>query len=228
MKPRCPVIQRLAILCCLLLARFSEAEQNNAAKALEQLKSLAGDWAGAAEWTGARTGTYPINAAYYVTGNGSALVENLISEGVPNMTSVYHLDAADLRVTHFCGAENQPRLKAERIDLTQGMIDFGFVDITNLRLPDAPHVHGLEIRFIDSNHVTLTFLFQSGGKESRERISLQRVEKKPVRKGTDDNGRSDLSPVDRHEIEIAPGSGESKCIRATHLMLALNSQRLNL
>ena len=102
------------------------------------------------------------------------------------MTSVYHLDADNLRATHFCGAQNQPRLKAQRIDLDHGIIDFGFVDITNLRSPDAPHVHGLEIRLIDSNHIIVTFLFQSGGKESHEQISLQRVEKKPARQGNDD------------------------------------------
>ena len=134
------MVQKLILILCLFLARFCEAEQGNAARALEQLKSLAGDWEGTAQWTGARTGSYPMNAAYYVTGNGSAMVENLISEGVPNMTSVYHLDGADLRMTHFCGAQNQPRLKAERIDLTHGAIDFGFVDITNLRAPDAPQI----------------------------------------------------------------------------------------
>ena len=182
------MIQRLTLIFCLLLSRFSQAEETAAAKALEQIKSLAGDWEGTAVWTGARTGSYPMNAAYYVTGHGSAMVENLISEGVPNMTSVYHLDAADLRMTHFCGAQNQPRLKAERIDLAHGAIDFGFVDITNLRAPDAPHVHGLEIRFVDPSHFTLTFLFQSGGKESREQISLQRVEKKPAQKDNNDSG----------------------------------------
>jgi len=163
---------------CLLLVHFSEAGESNAAKALEQLKSLAGDWEGTAEWTGARTGTYPMNAAYYTTGNGSALVENLISENAPVMTSVYHLDGNDLRLTHFCAAQNQPRLKAERIDLDNKAIDFGFIDITNLRSPDAPHVHGLEIRLIDPNHITVTFLFRSGSKESRERIVLKRTEKK--------------------------------------------------
>jgi hypothetical protein len=130
-------------------------------------------------------------------------VENLISEGVPNMTSVYHLDGADLRVTHFCGAQNQPRLKAQRIDLGHGTVDFDFVDITNLRSPDAPHVHGLEIRFVDSNHVTVTFLFEGGGKESRERISLQRVEKKPARKGSDDN---------RHDLPHRSASGSTRTV----------------
>ena len=163
---------------CLALAQFSEAGESNAARALEQLKLLAGDWEGTAEWTGARTGSYPMNAAYYITGNGSALVENLISEKAPVMTSVYHLDGNDLRLTHFCGAKNQPRLKAERIDLDHKAIDFDFVDITNLPSPDAPHVHGLEMRLIDSNHITVTFLFQSGSQESRERIVLKRTERK--------------------------------------------------
>ena len=56
------------------------AKPGDALKALEQIKSLVGDWEGTAEWTGARTGKYPMNASYYVTGNGSAVVENLISE----------------------------------------------------------------------------------------------------------------------------------------------------
>lgn len=54
-----------------------------------------------------------------------------------------------------------------------------FVDATNLRGPDAPHVGGLEMRLIDSNHLTMIFLFQSGQKESRENITLKRVGIKP-------------------------------------------------
>src|ERR1700686_1197643 len=128
------MIRRLtfAIGIGLSLACASQAQDSKGATAFEQLKSLAGDWEGTYEWMGARTGTGSINPTYYVTGNGSALVENLIMGGVLSMTSVYHLDGADLRMTHFCGAQNQPRLKAERIDLAHGIVDFGFVDVTNL------------------------------------------------------------------------------------------------
>ena len=126
-----------AVLCCLSLARVSQAAEDSAANAFSQLKSLVGDWNGTYEWTGARTGAGPISAIYRVTGSGSALVEDLIMEGTPVMMSVYHLDGANLRITHFCGAQNQPRLKAERIDLAHGVIDFGFIDITNLRAADA-------------------------------------------------------------------------------------------
>ncbi len=117
-----------------------------------------------------------MNATYYLTGNSSAVVENLAMGGMRTMTSVYHLDGADLRMTHYCAEQNQPRLKATRIDLAHGIVDFSFVDVTNLSSIDAPHVHGLEMRFGDADHITLTFLFQSGSKESsRAQVALTRV-----------------------------------------------------
>ena len=164
--------------CAATVSGFS-AEQTESSKALSQIKALIGNWSGTFQWTGGRTDSGSMNASYYVTGNGSAVVENLMNEKTPVMTSVYHLDGRDLRMTHFCGAQNQPRLKARRIDLDHGAIDFEFVDATNLRSPDAPHVHGLEIRLIDPDHLTLTFLFQSGPVESREEINLKRTETRP-------------------------------------------------
>ena len=155
------------------------AEQTESAKSLDRIKSLVGNWSGTFQWTGGREDSGSINATYYVTGNGSAVVENLMNENTAVMTSVYHLDGLDLRMTHFCAAQNQPRLKARRTDLDHGVIDFDFVDATNLRSPDAPHVHGLEIRLVDPDHLTLTFLFQSGSIESREEINLKRTATKP-------------------------------------------------
>src|SRR5215469_7558816 len=126
---------QIALLAVVSLALTSlrAADENVGARALDQLKTLVGNWEGTFEWTGARTAAGPMNASYFVTGNGSAVVENLIVENAPMMTSVYHLDGSDLRMTHFCAAQNQPRLKASRIDLAKGIIEFGFVDITNLR-----------------------------------------------------------------------------------------------
>jgi hypothetical protein len=184
-----PVKLLLVIFGSLGLIPVVQCEESRGSSLFIRLKSLAGDWKGTFEWTGARTGKGSMNASYYLTGNGSALVENLISDGAPVMTSVYHLDGPDLRMTHYCGAQNQPRLKAERIDSAQGAIDFGFVDITNLKSADAPHVHGLELRLTDPNHITVTFRFQSAGKESRERIALDRVGIRSSEKGSGGGGR---------------------------------------
>jgi len=171
-------ILSVGISCAAAVSALS-VEETVSSKALGQIKALIGNWSGTFQWTGGRHDSGSMNATYYLTGNGSAVVENLMNEGTPVMTSVYHLDGRDLRMTHFCAAQNQPRLKARRIDLDHGAIDFDFVDATNLRSPDAPHVHGLEIRLIDSNHLSLTFLFQSGSVESREEINLKRTETRP-------------------------------------------------
>lgn len=151
------------------------AAESDAKAALAKLRALAGEWQGTFEWTGARQDKGEMGARYYVTGRDSAVIENLIADGVPTMTSAYHLDHADLRVTHFCGAQNQPRLKAERLDLAQGAIDFALVDVTNLASPEAPHVVSLGLRFVDADHITIIFGFTAGGKSSEERISLRRV-----------------------------------------------------
>src|SRR5262245_26894912 len=93
------------------------ADETPSARVLERLRGLAGDWEGSLEWSGARTGTGRVKASYSTTGYGSAVVENLYmgDDALPSMTSVYHLDGSDLRMTHYCGARNQPRLKASRI-----------------------------------------------------------------------------------------------------------------
>jgi hypothetical protein len=161
---------------CLSVVGFTQAQESSGALALTRLRGLAGEWEGSLEWSGGRSGTGKVNATYYVTGNGSAVVENLIMggvpTGVPTMTSVYHLDGADLRMTHFCAAQNQPRLRAHRIDLGQGIVELSFVDATNLPSQDAGHVHGLEMRF---DHIILSFIFHGGGQPSTERIELTRV-----------------------------------------------------
>jgi hypothetical protein len=136
-----------------------QGREGPAAAALARLAALTGEWEGSYEWTGGRTSRGAMNASYSTTGNASAVVETLTVDGVPSMTTVYHTDGPDLRMTHYCAARNQPRLKASKIDLAGGAIDFAFVDATNLSAPDAPHVTGLEVRFADADHLTLTFLF---------------------------------------------------------------------
>src|SRR5215475_7057857 len=88
--------------CAATISAFS-AEQTESSKALSQIKALIGNWSGTFQWTSGRKDSGSMNATYYVTGNGSAVVENLMTESTPVMTTVYHLDGRDLRMTHFCG-----------------------------------------------------------------------------------------------------------------------------
>ena len=147
---------------------------DRASAALAKLRALAGEWEGTFAWSGGSTASGKMDARYYTTGNGSAIVEDLLMGGEPSMTTVYHLDGADLRATHFCAAQNQPRLRAKAFDPDSGQITFSFVDVTNLRTPTAGHVEGLDVRFLDADHITLRFLFKGDGKESFELVDLRR------------------------------------------------------
>lgn len=137
------------------------------------LKGLAGTWEGKSEWSSGRPGG-PMSARYAVIGYGSAVEETFVSDGTPAMTSVYHEDGADLRMTHFCGAGNQPRLKASEIDETKRIVRFQFVDITGRK---GGHVEGAELRFGDENHLTVLFTFVGGAKADVEQIELARTGK---------------------------------------------------
>jgi hypothetical protein len=170
---RVPVL--LVVLVAGVTTGAAAAPVSGSAAAYERLTELVGEWRGSFEWSGARTSSGSMGARYYLTGNGSALVEDLEIDGKVVMTSVYHLDGPDLRMTHYCGARNQPRLKATSIDDGAGIVRFSFVDATNLAKPDAPHVHGLEIQLHDDRRIRLTFTFLGEGKESYERIDLARV-----------------------------------------------------
>ena len=111
----------------------SPGREGPAPGALARLAALTGEWEGSFEWTGGRASRGAMGARYFTTGNGSAVVETLTVDGVPSMTTVYHLDGPDLRMTHYCAARNQPRLKASRIDLANGAIDFERISLQRSR-----------------------------------------------------------------------------------------------
>ena len=164
-----------SIVLALSVAAAVEHHAADASEALGRLRQLQGSWRGTYSWTGVRADKGEMKATYHVTGNGSALIEDLIMNEQPVMTSAYHLDKDDLRMTHFCAAGNQPRLKASSIDLGANVFRFEFVDITNLATADSPHVYGFTIRLVDPNHIQLEFAFQGNGKKSLEHIELTRV-----------------------------------------------------
>jgi hypothetical protein len=157
----------LCLAACVSLSGILSAE-TKANIAFEKIRALDGDWQGTVAWTGQQPSE--IGAHYYITGNGSAVVEDL-SNG---MSSVYHLDGTDLRMTHFCAAQNQPRLKATAFGPDNSGITFSFVDITNLSSPKAGHVQGLDMKFLAADHITLRFHFVSDGRVRDELLDLKR------------------------------------------------------
>ena len=144
----------LGALIALCLASPGVAADPSTA-AFERLKSLVGTWTA----EGGEVVTYAL------TGRGSAVVEMFERDG-GGMGSVYHMDGDALRVTHYCGAGNQPRMRGSSYDPKKGVLEFfDFVDITNLSAPDAYHTREISIVFKDENHIRLSFNGMEDGKE---------------------------------------------------------------
>ena len=137
----------------------------DAKAAFERMKSLEGTW----------TSTAPGNQAttrFEVTGNGTVLVEHYTNPALPgggHMMTAYHLDGADLVLTHYCIANNQPTLRAERFNGATGELQFEFVRASNLASPATGHMRRALYRITDKDHfVTEWEFFEAGTKKMTE------------------------------------------------------------
>jgi hypothetical protein len=164
-----------AILLVLASTGASAVQQDGeSAQMLQRIAALAGPWSGTFEWSGARQASGALEASYEVTGNGSAVVEHLSMDGKPFMTSVYHLDGAELRMTHFCAAGNQPRLRATDVSAAEGRASFEWIDITNVGPKNGGHVEAFSIRIVGDSELELVFVFEGSGPRAVETIRLKR------------------------------------------------------
>jgi len=89
------------------------------------------------------------------------------------MSTAYHLDGDDQRLTHYCGAGNQPRMKA--VSYEPGELLFGFLDVTNVSEPGAYYSRELEIDFVAADSVRLTYRGVKDGKLQTQVYDLTRV-----------------------------------------------------
>jgi hypothetical protein len=142
--------------------------------AFAKLKTLVGSWKSKTadeqkeENKKEHGDAHPDEAAvtFKLTGAGSALVETQFP-GMPHeMVSVYHLDGKELRMTHYCAAGNQPRVKLDRVHSTPDELIFVFDGGTNLDPEKDMHIHGVKIKFEKDGHVKSAWDGYAGGKKA--------------------------------------------------------------
>ena len=80
------------------------------------------------------------------------------------MVSMYHLDGDRLMMTHYCGAGNQPRMRAGQVGADAREIVFTFQDATNLPNADAGHMVGLTLTWQTKDHITQAWTWREKGK----------------------------------------------------------------
>ena len=134
----------------------------------DKIKSLAGNWQGKA------TDGKPVHISYKLVSGGTAVMESIEAGTEPGMVTMYYLDGDQLVMTHFCDANNQPRMRADSSSSTPQAIKFEFVDVTNLSSPEAGHMHAHTILWKDADHVTQQWTWKQNGLQRVESFELER------------------------------------------------------
>ena len=136
-------------------SRIVAAEKSPAEAAFERLKSLAGTWETLVDKK--QTGV----ATYTVTGGGKVVLEVM-----GGMATAYHFDKDTLMMTHYCGAGNQPRMRAKSIGSDGRHIAFQMYDITNHpNERTSSYSSALDVRFAADGTVELAFKATDAGVE---------------------------------------------------------------
>ena len=76
---------------------------------------------------------------------------------------MYHLDGADLVLTHYCMLGNQPRMRAEP-GKDANKIVFKFIGGTNLKSNDDHHMHQATLSIVDKDHFQAEWVSCKEGK----------------------------------------------------------------
>lgn len=131
----------------------------NATQAFDKLKTLAGHWE-------ATTDKGKVTTSFELVSGGTALVEHMSMAGEKEMLTVYFIDGDRLLLTHYCEAGNQPRMQAAAFDPKSSVIDFGFIDATNMPDANAGHMHHVTVKLNSPSELAEDWTFYQGGKAS--------------------------------------------------------------
>jgi len=168
--PRSSAFGRRVSLRAPSSVRIELVERSPAELAFERLCALQGSWEGksTAGWTA--------RIELELIARGSALLERSNFEAHPGetMLTLFHKDGADLVLTHYCVAGNQPRLVATEIGSDE--VRFTFRDATNLASRDQGHMDEALIRLEGPDAFSSQWSFFQDGKTSwMEEIHYRRL-----------------------------------------------------
>ena len=165
MKPIVVLLTLVLAFTSLVLAADAPPKKS----AFDRLKSLEGTWSGKAGWDeGGQKGTGDVTVVYKVTAGGNA-VQEVLFPGTPHeMVTMYHMDGADLVLTHYCAQGNQPRMKLEE-SKEPDVLSFRFTGGTNMKESDG-HMHAAKLTIADADHVKGVWTSMKDGKPAGDAI----------------------------------------------------------
>ncbi|HMD85897.1 MAG TPA: hypothetical protein VKO18_14475 [Terriglobia bacterium] len=160
--------QSLVLFLALIAVAAVGLAASKSQPAFDKIKSLVGNWEGKGPGGG------PAHINYKLVSGGTAVMESILESSEAQMVTLYYLDGDHLMMTHYCMANNQPRMRADASTSSASAIKFTFVDATNLSGPDAGHMHAHSIIWKDADHVTQQWTWREKGQEKVESFELAR------------------------------------------------------
>lgn len=129
-----------------------------ATQAFEKLKALEGEWIDVDGVFGQKG---KVAVTYKVSG-GHAVVETFPVGTPQEMVTVYHLEGNKVVLTHYCSANNQPRMTSS--GLQGNTIAFDFAGGSNIVPGTTSHMHSAKIELTSDDEIKATWQNWSGGK----------------------------------------------------------------
>ena len=132
--------------------------------AFDQIKALVGEWIAAEDTPDWKKGD--LVSRYELTGGGSAVMERIFPGAPYEMTTVFHRDGADLALTHYCAAGNQPHMRAKNPAPRATVLEFAFDGGTNLDPAKDAHMHSARLELLGPDELIGEWQSWSNGRPS--------------------------------------------------------------
>lgn len=156
--------RRTVSLCVLLLFANSLTSSFSAATPSEslfkKLQSLAGHWEGKDDHG------MPAKTSFEVLASGTAVLERLDASDMEEMVTLYSVDRDGIALVHYCPTNNQPRMRVVPSSDDVKELSFDYQGASNLKSASDGHQHHLVIRFEDADHLSETWTWRSGNKDT--------------------------------------------------------------
>src|SRR5438477_10038866 len=163
--------QIISMLVLASTALFAAEQMSKIAPspAFDKMKTLVGMWDGTVNEGGAQLKAH---ARVKLVSDGSALA-HWLDEGTPHeMITMFHMDGNDLMATHYCAAQNQPRMVLASGSDPNRLV-FKFKDGTNIQ-SDSGYMREVTFIFDGARHHVEEWTFVQNGKAETTRFDFNR------------------------------------------------------
>lgn len=140
------------LITCSTALRADEKKKDAPATPLEAIRAMEGTWV---KQGPGMQGTI----IFKTTAKGSTVMETMFPGSPMEMMNAYHMDGDNLMVTHYCAGGNQPRMKLVKNE--GGVMQFDFVDVTNLKNPGDGCMGRLVLK-IEGDNLTESWVTKKG------------------------------------------------------------------